>query len=168
MLNFFLAIIVDGYVKVSQALLVQETEEHFIADVIWSLSTAYKSYRLKWPPLRKLAVYLEKSEFSQTISYEMLQSLPKEVAFGGEEDTEPAAVQTTRDTQRRVGRLRLVLPPPKGNSLAIIRFMQHYGSFNCLLVPEAGDSLYDQIRKAVSDVTSCVRKKGREKRKHCT
>lgn len=157
MLNFFLAIIVDGYVKVSQALQIQETEEHFVADVMWSLRTAYKSYLLKWPPLRKLALHLEKSEFTQTISYETLQMLPKELAFGIDADTDPAALKTTRDAQRGMNRLRLVLPPSKGNSLAIISFMQHYGAFNCLLVPDAGEALYDQIRKAVSHV-ACERK----------
>ena len=152
MLNFLLAIIVDGYVKVAKALDEQETENDFFSDVAASVHAAYLQRRNRWPNLRLLADFMEEEMHDRIVCYgDLHKGLPPHLAFG--------SAAHAQGFWRAIGRSNL--QPPDSDSLgpngagidsamhfSIISFIQHYGCFDCLLEPDEGDALFEQIKLA--------------------
>lgn len=152
MLNFLLAIIVDGYVKVAKALDEQETEDNFFSDVAASLHAAYLQRRNRWPNLRLLADFMEEEMHDKVVCYDdFLKGLPPHLVFGSEAHSQ--------GFWRAIGRSNL--QPANSDSLgpngagtdserrpSIVSFIQHYGRFDYLLEPDAGDALFEQIKLA--------------------
>jgi len=148
MLNFLLAIIVDGYVKVAKALEEQETEGNFFSDVAASIHSAYLRWAKGWPSLQLLAEWMADSLIERSVCFQDLEQLfSRDLAFSSSASRSavcPAEAEAAvgahlkRQGQGHHGEA-------KAKKMSIIAFIQHYGMFDCLLEPDEGDKLFEQI-----------------------
>ena len=152
MLNFLLAIIVDGYVKVAKALEEQETEGNFFSDVAASIHSAYLRWANGWPNLRLLAEWMVDSLHERSVCFQDLQQrMPRELAFGraaSRSAVSPAEAETADSEGAHLKRRQGHDGEGKGRQVSIVAFIRHYGMFDCLLEPDEGDKLFEQILQA--------------------